>query len=262
MVFQKTGFVEKTGLIVIFNCHSLFLQITYNILMKNRTYTIKSGDTLSEIAQRYLGNANRWQEITKDTGECFSENEARSLQIGQIVYLPSQYNNIQSDSGSSNKNKQISNNGLKFIADHEGMILHLYNDPANHATIGVGHLVHHGPINGSESDEFKGGITKERAMEILRSDVNTAESTVNKLVKVPLNQNQFDALVSFVFNIGETQFASSTLLSKLNQRDYDSVPSELNRWVHGSGKKLPGLINRRRDEGNLFRRGKKVASRK
>ncbi|MEM7714302.1 MAG: glycoside hydrolase family protein [Cyanobacteria bacterium P01_A01_bin.68] len=219
--------------------------------MKNHTsYTIKPGDTLSEIAQRYLGKANRWQEITKDTGECFTENEARHLQIGQVVYLPSQDNNIQSNS--SNKNKKISNNGLTFIADHEGMILHLYNDPANHATIGVGHLVHHGPINGCESEEFKRGITKERAMEILRSDVTTAENTVNKLVKVPLNQNQFDALVSFVFNIGETQFASSTLLSKLNQRDYNSVPSQLNRWVHGSGKKLPGLINRRRDEGDLF----------
>ncbi|MEL6462555.1 MAG: glycoside hydrolase family protein, partial [Cyanobacteria bacterium J06641_2] len=222
--------------------------------MKNRTsYSIKSGDTLSGIAQRYLGNANRWQEITKDSGECFTENEARRLQIGQVVYLPSEKSNIQSDS--NHKNKKISDNGLKFIADHEGMILHLYNDPANHATIGVGHLVHHGPINGSEPEEFKRGITKERAMEILRSDVITAENTVNKLVKVPLNQNQFDALVSFVFNIGETQFASSTLLTKLNQGDYNCVPSELNRWVHGSGKKLPGLINRRRDEGNLFGRG-------
>lgn len=216
--------------------------------MNNRTsYTIKPGDTLSAIAQLHIGSANRWQEITKDTGECFTENEAKRLQIGQIVYLPLQ-NNIQADCN----NKKISNNGLKFIADHEGMILNLYNDPANHATIGVGHLVHHGSINGSEPEEFKCGITKERAMEILRSDVITAENTVNKLVKVSLNQNQFDALVSFVFNIGETQFSSSTLLVKLNNKDYQAVPSELNRWVHGDGKKLPGLINRRRDEGNLF----------
>ena len=217
--------------------------------MNNRTsYTIKSGDTLSAIAQHHLGNANRWQEITKDTGECFTENEAKRLQIGQLVYLPLKDTNIKANCD----NKKISNNGLKFIADHEGMILHLYNDPANHATIGVGHLVHHGPICGSEPEEFKCGITKERAMEILRNDVIQAEQTVNKLVKVPLNQNQFDALVSFVFNIGETQFASSTLLTKLNNQDYKAVPSELNRWVHGNGKKLPGLINRRRDEGHLF----------
>ncbi|MBV6625723.1 MAG: glycoside hydrolase family protein [Rivularia sp. (in: Bacteria)] len=217
--------------------------------MNNLTsYTIKSGDTLSEIAQRYLGSANRWQEITKDTGECFTENEARRLQIGQIIYLPSE-THIQT---SNTNNQKTSDNGLKFIADHEGIILHLYNDPANHATIGVGHLVHHGPVNGSEPKEFRNGITKERAMEILRSDVIQAEQTVNKLVKVPLNQNQFDALVSFVFNIGETQFASSTLLAKLNNQNYQAVPSELNRWVHGNGKKLPGLINRRRDEGNLF----------
>lgn len=217
--------------------------------MKNRTsYTIKSGDTLSGIAQSYLGSANRWREITKDTGECFSEHEAGRLQIGQVVYLPSENTNIKVNSDK----QKISDNGLKFIADHEGIILHLYNDPANHATIGVGHLVHYGPINGSESEEFKCGITKERAMDILRSDVIQAESSVNKLVKVTLNQNQFDALVSFVFNIGKTQFASSTLLAKLNNQDYSSVPSQLNRWVHGSGKKLPGLINRRRDEGNLF----------
>jgi lysozyme len=212
------------------------------------SYTIKSGDTLSAIAQLHLGSANRWQEITKDTGECFTENEARRLQIGQVVYLPLENTNIKANSD----NKKISDNGLKFIADHEGIILHLYNDPANHATIGVGHLVHHGPINGSEPEEFKCGITKERAIEILRADVIQAEKTINNLVKVPLNQNQFDALVSFVFNIGETQFSSSTLLAKLNNRDYNAVPTELNRWVHGGGKKLSGLINRRRDEGNLF----------
>ena len=219
--------------------------------MNNRTsYTIKAGDTLSAIAQLHLGSANRWQEITKDTGEYFTENEARRLQIGQIIYLPLKDTNIETNSD----NKKISQNGLKFIAEHEGMRLNLYNDPANHATIGVGHLVHQGPICGNEPEEFKCGISKERAMEILRSDVITAENAVNKLVKVPLNQNQFDALVSFVFNIGETQFTSSTLLAKLNNQDYKAVPSELNRWVHGGGKKLPGLINRRRDEGNLFQK--------
>mgnify|MGYP001802626672 CR=1 FL=1 len=66
--------------------------------MKNRnSYTIKSGDTLSAIAQRYLGNANRWQEITKDTGESFTENEARRLQIGQGVYFPSQNSGTQAN---------------------------------------------------------------------------------------------------------------------------------------------------------------------
>ena len=206
--------------------------------MKNRTsYTVKPGDTLQKIAKTYLGNANRWQELTRNTGESFTEKEARRLQVGQIIYLPSQ---------------KISNRGLELIVAHEGIILNLYNCPANHATIGVGHLVHYGPIEGSESEEFKRGITKERAMELLRSDVATAEDTVNRLVKVPLNQNQFDALVSFVFNIGETQFTSSTLSRKLNQGDYNSVPSELSRWVNGGGRKLPGLVNRRRDEGNLF----------
>lgn len=217
--------------------------------MNNRiSYIIKAGDTLSAIAQSHLGNANRWREITKDTGESFTENEARRLQIGQVVYLPLNNTKIKA----SSHHQKISDRGLKFIANHEGIILHLYNDPANHATIGVGHLVHYGPINGSESEEFKSGITEQRAMELLRADIVEAEKTINKLVKVRLNQNQFDVLVSFVFNVGETQFASSTLLAKLNNGDYNAVATELNRWVYADGKKLPGLINRRRDEGNLF----------
>ena len=217
--------------------------------MNNRTsYIIKSGDTLSAIAQRHLGSANRWGEITKDTGECFTETEARRLQIGQVVYLPLNNSNIQGNYGI----KKISDNGLQFIANHEGMILHIYNDPANHATIGIGHLIHYGPINGSEPEEFKRGITRQKAIELLRNDVIEAEKTVHKLVKVGLTQNQFDALVSFVFNIGETQFASSTLLAKLNNGNYNAVPRELNRWVYAERQKLPGLINRRRDEGNLF----------
>lgn len=146
----------------------------------------------------------------------------------------------------------ISDRGLDLIIQHEGMILNLYNCPANHATIGVGHLVHYGPINGTEPKEFLCGITQQRALELLRDDVKVAEKTVNNLVKAPLNQNQFDALVSFVFNLGETNFAKSTLLAGLNSGNYDAVPSELNRWVYGGGKVLPGLVKRRADEGKLF----------
>lgn len=213
-----------------------------------RPYTIKSGDTLSALAKRELGNANRWREITKENGKPFSEEEARRLAVGQIVYLAT----VNSSSSTASSALTISDSGLKFIADHEGIILNLYNDPVGHCTIGVGHLVHRGPINGSEPEEFKCGITRERAMELLRDDVKIAEQTIHKLVKVALNQNQFDALVSFVFNVGEQQFAKSTLLKKLNTGEYNAVPHELNRWVFADGQKLPGLITRRQHEGELF----------
>ncbi|GJD17925.1 hypothetical protein RIVM261_028810 [Rivularia sp. IAM M-261] len=207
----------------------------------NNSYKIQAGDTLSAIALRELGNANRWREITNENGQFFTEAEARKLRIGQIIYLPAREGAYK-----------ISDRGLELIVQFEGIFLNLYNCPANHATIGVGHLVHHGPINGSEPEEFKCGITRQRAMEILRTDVSGAEVVVNKLVKVPLNQNQFDALVSFVFNLGETNFANSTLLRKLNASDYDAVPSELNKWVYAKGKILPGLVKRRLIEGKLF----------
>lgn len=167
----------------------------------NNSYKIKAGDTLSAIALRELGSANRWQEITNENGEFFTEADARKLRIGQIVYLPEKaVNNLTAQEGA----QKISDRGLDLIIQSEGIYLNLYNCPANHATIGVGHLVHYGPINGSEPEEFKCGITRQRAMEILRADVSGAEVIVNKLVKVPLNQNQFDALASFVFNLGET----------------------------------------------------------
>ena len=75
-------------------------------------------------------------------------------------------------------------------------------------------------------------------------------------MRVPLAQHQFDALVSFVFNVGGGAFRESTLLRELNAGDYDAVPRELNRWVKAGGRTLPGLVRRRGAEGVLFSRGK------
>lgn len=89
--------------------------------------------------------------------------------------------------------------------------------------------------------------------ELLDHDLGSAQQTVRSLVTVPLTQNQYDALVSFAFNVGAGNFASSNLLEKLNQGDYESVPGELARWVYGSdGEKWEGLVNRREEEGALF----------
>lgn len=95
-------------------------------------------------------------------------------------------------------------------------------------------------------------ITEEQAEIYLKEDVKWAEDAVNKLVKVKLNQNQFDALVSFVFNIGESQFSTSTMLRKLNVGDYEGASNEFPRWNKQKGKVLNGLIRRREMERTLF----------
>src|SRR3954468_22292218 len=96
----------------------------------------------------------------------------------------------------------LSGEGARFIGRFEGFRGQMYNDAAGHCTIGYGHLVHRGPIDGSEAAEFKHGIGEERALAILRQDAASAAAAVRECVEVPLTQPQFDALVSFTFNLG------------------------------------------------------------
>jgi lysozyme len=153
---------------------------------------------------------------------------------------------------------RLSKPGAAFIARFEGCVLRMYNDPTNNATIGVGHLIHMGPINGREPPEFKGGITRQRALEILMADAGKASQSVRQMIKVPLNQQQLDALISFTFNCGAGSLSVSTLRARLNGGDYAAVPHELNKWVFSSGKRLPGLVRRRQAEGVLFSQKKYV----
>jgi lysozyme len=145
--------------------------------------------------------------------------------------------------------------GVRFIAGFEGFRSRLYNDPGGHCTIGYGHLVHHGRCNGNEPEEFKQGISQKRGLELLGQDADVAERAVNRRVQVVLTQSQFDALVSFAFNVGTGAFGGSTLLRRLNGGEYDAVPAELMRWVNSGGTQLPGLVRRRRAEGVLFSQG-------
>ena len=149
----------------------------------------------------------------------------------------------------------ISSQGARFIAQFEGFDAKLVNDDAGHCTIGYGHLVHLGPCDGNEPVEFKLGITKERGLELLAQETAEIAAVVARLVIVPLTQAQFDALVSFAFNVGQTSFAGSTLLKILNRGDYTRVPDQLGRFVFGGGRRLPGLVARRAAEGQLFSTG-------
>ena len=144
----------------------------------------------------------------------------------------------------------VSDVGLRLIEMFEGLSLDPYNDPVGHCTVGYGHLLHHGNCDGSEPT-----ISREEARRLLRGDAGSAGRSVEGGVIVALNQAQFDALVSFVFNVGSGAFAESTLRRLLNQGAYEEVPVQLNRWVHAEGGVLPGLVRRRRVEGRLFRDG-------
>ncbi len=146
----------------------------------------------------------------------------------------------------------LSQDGARFIARFEGVRLNLYNDPANKCTIGIGHLVHDGPCDGSEPEEFKRGLTEEQAWELLTKDVQGCVDCIQQLVKVPLNQNQVDALTSFTYNLGCGNLMESDLLKRLNAGDYAAVPQEMMRWVYAGSNVLPGLVARRRAEGQLF----------
>jgi lysozyme len=136
--------------------------------------------------------------------------------------------------------------GLDFIAEHEGLELTAYPDPGSGGepwTIGVGRA--HGVKQGDT-------CTKHEALQWLAEDVETAEKAVLRMVDVPLSQNQFDALVSFVFNCGAGNFEKSTLLKLLNAGDYDGAKGQFPRWNKAAGREMAGLTKRRHAEAALF----------
>ena len=142
-----------------------------------------------------------------------------------------------------------------MIKVFEGLRPHLYDDAGGHCTIGYGHLVHSGRCNGSEPAEFKAGISEARATEIFRTRLENYEATVRTSVTVELTQSEYDALVSFCFNIGAGAFRRSTLLRLLNQGDRASVPTELAKWVRSGGRVISGLQRRRGLKADLFSNG-------
>lgn len=152
--------------------------------------------------------------------------------------------------------RKISQEGLSLIKQWEGLRLHAYLDKACVWTIGYGHTSKAGPPTVKKGMS----ISQERAEEILCEDLKQFEKAVAKAVKVSLTDEQFAALVSFCYNVGTNAFNNSTLLRKLNQGDYASVPFELQKWNKAGGKVLKGLANRRAAEAGLWARGSYVSS--
>lgn len=141
------------------------------------------------------------------------------------------------------KQRKTSAKGLALIKKYEGLRTNAYLCPANVWTIGYGHTK--GVSKGMM-------ISHEDAEKLLEKDLRHFEVAVSSAVKVPINQNQFDALVSFTFNVGVGAFGGSTLLRLLNRKHYISAAEQFLRWTRGGGKVLPGLVKRRKEEYELF----------
>lgn len=140
--------------------------------------------------------------------------------------------------------------GLHAIERFEGFRARPYNDRAGNATIGYGHLLHHGPVTAEDVRRW-GVITPSEGTKLLHGDIATAVKAVHEVVHVPLTQSQFDALVSFTFNVGGHGLAISDALKDLNAGHYGRVPGDLLHFDRG----VPGLQSRHRTEGLMFSRG-------
>lgn len=145
---------------------------------------------------------------------------------------------------------KISNEGLDIIKEHEGWSAQPYRDPTGHWTIGFGHLIKPGdPYHPRGNVKW---ISKEEGERLLVQDVATAENCIADTVNVTLNQSQFDALVSFIYNLGCNAFRRSTMRELINKGEFQKAANEFPRWVYSNGERLAGLENRRAMERQLF----------
>lgn len=163
--------------------------------------------------------------------------------------------------------REINKKGLDLIKSFEGIIdgdpstvnLDPYLCPANVWTIGYGHAIFSNGkmLKGKENKKaafalYPGGISLDQCEKLLAADVLDFCRDVQSLLKVPVTQNQFNALVSFAFNLGATALKTSTLMKKLNACDYTGASQEFHRWNKSGGKTLAGLTRRRAAEAAMF----------
>ncbi len=147
--------------------------------------------------------------------------------------------------------RYITSNSITLIKYFEGFSPVVYICPSGWKTLGFGHAVR----KGEKWDSPTVSISQEEAEELLKQDTYSAEASVSRLIQVPLEDYQFDSLVSFVYNLGGGSLQRSTLRSKLNRYEYLSASQEFGKWVYGGGRKLPGLTRRREAERILFLMG-------
>lgn len=139
--------------------------------------------------------------------------------------------------------RQVNAATRALVKSFEGLRLNAYLCPAGKPTIGFGH---------TSGVSLGDGITADEADELLEQDLEDAGRHVDGLIRVKLNENQFGALCSFVFNLGPGNLLTSTLRDRLNKGDYRSVPDQLRQWNHARGFVLEGLTRRRAAEAALW----------
>ena len=176
--------------------------------------------------------------------------EARALLGGKLTqHQVDRFNELIDEfQPKKQQNKQTSSVGINLIISFEDLKLDAYDDGVGVWTIGYGTTVYPNGVRVKQGDK----CTLGQAKEYFAHDLNRFEKTVNQSVKVSINQNQFDALVSLTYNIGEQAFKDSTLLAKLNKGDYLGAADQFPRWNKGGGEVMKGLVRRRADERVLF----------
>lgn len=153
---------------------------------------------------------------------------------------------------------QMSEHGIDLLTEWEGFKPNAYNDIVGVATIGVGHALtpaekSAGALNiDGTSVPYANGLSEDQVKALLGSDLQRYESALNDAIAVDLAQNQFDALVSFCFNIGIGGFQGSTVLKDVNNSNFDAVPGDLRMWDKAGGQVSDGLVNRRAKEISLW----------
>jgi len=138
-----------------------------------------------------------------------------------------------------------SQKGIDLIKKFEGFSDKEYICPAGKPTIGYGHVI-------LANEYFQEPMTRRHVEILLKKDLKPREKSLNSFLKVNINQNQFDALISLMYNIGVDNFRKSTLLKFINERLFDKVPDQFRRWRFSNGKVLKGLVNRREEEIKLW----------
>ena len=143
------------------------------------------------------------------------------------------------------QHRRIGRPGLNLIKEFEGLRLEKYKDAVGKWTIGYGHLI-------LPSERFDRPLTESEAEDLLQSDLRKFEGGIIQYVTARISQNQFDALVSFAFNLGLANLKGSTLLRLLNQGKYSEAAEQFLRWNKAGGMAMPGLTRRRAAERDLF----------
>lgn len=144
----------------------------------------------------------------------------------------------------------------KLAAPFEGLhrigkdgMIYPYHDPVGYPTIGYGHLLSR--VRWEALSKYP-AISKDEASALLRADIGKAARSVMRLIKSPLTENQFAALIDFTFNVGAGNLEISTLRRLVNRQEYEAAAEQFSRWVYAAGVKLPGLVRRRAAERSLF----------